>query len=59
MKCPPGLEDQIMNNKTGGNKTMDDIIKSIKLGEPRVNCKNKELIQSYFTTPELANKAGT
>jgi hypothetical protein len=53
MKCPPGLENAIVSNSS-----IDAFLKN-KTGENLVNCKDRGAIQRYFTTPDLANKAGT
>jgi hypothetical protein len=54
MKCPEGLEAQILKGDT-----LDTILKQTKGAVVLVQCQDAGMIQKFFSTPDLANKAGT
>ena len=54
MRCPEGLEDQILKGDT-----LDTILKQTKGAQVLRSCRDAGMIQKFFSTPDLAAKAGT
>lgn len=53
LKCPEGLEAQIANGAT-----LESLAKNSTGATVLTSCKDRERVQRFFPTPDVANKAG-